>query len=218
MSLGKTVDSLQKRRERKQREKDVRKQEILNAAVEVFGRNGFIKTSMELIADEATLAVGTLYRYYKSKDSLFVSIVFEAIAVIHQRLESIIESSLDPTLKLERIWEMFYDFHEENPMYYRALLFLHDPGFSGAFSASEHEAVVRFSGKNFWLLSRMIGQGIKSGDFREGHPWDVADFLWSSFIGLVHLTETRRNLDIQPGELREQHRTMLGWIKQGVLA
>lgn len=217
MVLGKTVNSLQKRRERKQREKDVRRQEILNAAVEAFGRHGFTKTSMELVADEAALAVGTLYRYYKSKDSLFVAIVFDAIDVIHQRLEAIVGSSLTPVLKLERVWEMFFAFHEEHPMYYRALLFLHDPSFSGAFSESEHAAVSRFSGKNFRLLARMAREGMERGDFRQGHSREVADFLWCSFVGLVHLTETRRNFDIQPDELRGLHRSMLGWIKQGIL-
>ena len=51
-------------------EKETRKKEIPDSAIIVFSQYGFVKTSMDLVADEAALAVGTLYRYYKSKEEL----------------------------------------------------------------------------------------------------------------------------------------------------
>lgn len=103
--------AIAKRKVRKDSEKEARRMGILRSAVKVFSENGFVKTSMEQVADEAALAVGTLYRYYKSKEELYVSIVFDAITIMHDGLEEIVESDDPPAQKLEMIWNYFYQFH-----------------------------------------------------------------------------------------------------------
>jgi len=170
-----------------------------------------------MIANESSLAVGTIYRYFTSKEELFVAIVFNAISLMHNRLEEIVKTSAPAQHKLENTWNLFFDFYEENPMYYQALLFLHDPGFSDAFSESMHETVSRFSGKNFRLLSQMIKEGMADKTFRSGNSREVADFLWGTFVGLVHLTETRKNFNIKPNDLKKLHHNTLAWIKRAVL-
>ncbi len=59
-----TVDQ---RSQRKQREYDARREEILLAAERLFSKNGFFKTSMAEIAEAAQFAMGTVYRFFKSK-------------------------------------------------------------------------------------------------------------------------------------------------------
>ena len=206
-----------KRKERKEREKEARKQDILRSAIKVFSRNGFVKTSMEQVADEASLAVGTLYRYYASKEELYVSIVFEAIAAMHEGLESIAASGDMPAKKLEKIWSYFYQFYEENPMYYHAFLFLHDPGFAGAFSKTAHDSVERFSSKSFRILARVIKEGVDSGVFHSDNPHEVADYLWSTFVGLVNLAETRKQFGTTASNLQELHRAMWQKVRRTIV-
>ena len=83
------MTSALKRKARRIQEKETRRREILQAAATVFKRNGFMKTSMKQVADESALAVGTLYRYYKSKEELFVAIVFDAMMLLHVKLKEI---------------------------------------------------------------------------------------------------------------------------------
>ena len=206
-----------KRMERKEREKVARKQDILRNAIKVFSRNGFVKTSMEQIAAEASLAVGTLYRYYASKEELYVSIVFEAIAAMGEGLSGIAENSNKPTRKLEEIWGYFYRFYEENPMYYHAFLFLHDPGFAGAFSKAAHNSVERFSSKSFHVLARVIQEGVDSGDFYPDKPNEVADYLWASFVGLVNLAETRKQFGTAASNLQELHNAMWQKVRRTIV-
>ena len=206
-----------KRKERKEREKEARKQDILRNAIKVFSRNGFVKTSMEQVADEASLAVGTLYRYYSSKEELYVSIVFDAITAMHEGLENIAESSDIPNQKLEKIWGYFYQFYEENPMYYHAFLFLHDPGFAGAFSKVAYDWVERFSSKSFRALARVTQEGIDSGDFYPDKPHEVADYLWSTFVGLVNLAETRKQFGTTASNLQELHRAMWQKVRRTIV-
>ena len=99
--------SLQKRAERKEKEKETRRQEILMAATTVFRKNGFVKTTMDLVADESALAVGTLYRYYKSKEELFVALVMNAIILMDQRIEEIAQREEAPEKKLHTVWNFF---------------------------------------------------------------------------------------------------------------
>ena len=53
--------------ERKEREKEHRRDEILNAAQKVFFEKGLQSATMDEIAEAAELSKGTLYLYYGSK-------------------------------------------------------------------------------------------------------------------------------------------------------
>ena len=60
--------------ERKERERERRRQQIIVAAKRVFSKNGFSRTTMEDIAKEAELSPGTLYLYFKNKEELYASL------------------------------------------------------------------------------------------------------------------------------------------------
>jgi AcrR family transcriptional regulator len=59
--------------ERKEREKERRRQQIMVAAKRVFSVNGFSKSTMEDIAREAELSPGTIYLYFKNKDEYIMN-------------------------------------------------------------------------------------------------------------------------------------------------
>ena len=65
----------------RQRRKDARPQELLEAALELFVEKGFAATRSEEVAARAGVAKGTLYRYYPSKDELFKAMVRENLSV-----------------------------------------------------------------------------------------------------------------------------------------
>lgn len=65
----------------RQRRKDARPQELLDAALALFVEKGFAATRSEEVAARAGVAKGTLYRYYPSKDELFKAMVRENLSV-----------------------------------------------------------------------------------------------------------------------------------------
>ncbi len=65
----------------RQRRKEARPQELIDAALELFAEKGFAATRSEEVAARAGVAKGTLYLYYPSKEELLK-------AVISQRLSS----------------------------------------------------------------------------------------------------------------------------------
>ena len=66
---------MDQRSQRKQREYEARREEILLAAERMFSQNGFFKTSMAEIAESAQFAMGTVYRFFKSKEEIYISLV-----------------------------------------------------------------------------------------------------------------------------------------------
>ncbi len=61
--------------DRKQREKEQRRTEIVDAAEKLFYKKGFDNVTMDEIADAVEFSKGSLYLYFKNKDSLFFAIV-----------------------------------------------------------------------------------------------------------------------------------------------
>ncbi|GAA4602759.1 AcrR family transcriptional regulator [Actinoplanes octamycinicus] len=71
-----------------------RRQQILDAAVRCFARNGFHQTSMQDVIKEAELSVGAFYRYFKSKNELIMAIATTKIGEVTGTLDHLL--ALDP--------------------------------------------------------------------------------------------------------------------------
>ncbi|MDD4370482.1 MAG: TetR/AcrR family transcriptional regulator [Anaerostipes sp.] len=67
---------------------DERKQEILDAAVRVFAKKGYEKTSITDIANEIGVSQGLCYRYYASKEEMYDAAVDEyASYIVNQNIQ-----------------------------------------------------------------------------------------------------------------------------------
>ncbi|MDA8347047.1 MAG: TetR/AcrR family transcriptional regulator [Thermaerobacter sp.] len=55
--------------------RDVRRETLLQAAVEIFGRNGYVGTRIDDIAALAGISKGLVYHYFRSKEALFTALV-----------------------------------------------------------------------------------------------------------------------------------------------
>jgi AcrR family transcriptional regulator len=73
---------------------------IVEAAAQRFRYYGIGKTTMQEIAQDAGLAVGTLYLYFSNKDALVVACAEEFAARHRQQAEEILNSQLPPDEKL----------------------------------------------------------------------------------------------------------------------
>ena len=57
--------------------KSIRRESIIQAAIEVFGKKDFKTASISEIAQKAGIADGTIYQYFRNKEDLFFSIPIE---------------------------------------------------------------------------------------------------------------------------------------------
>lgn len=70
-------------REKKKRQT---RKAIIEAAVRLFGRKGFEKTSIEELAREAGIGKGTIYTYFQTKAEIFYAFCEEQFEFIHKEL------------------------------------------------------------------------------------------------------------------------------------
>ena len=78
-----------------------KQQLILSTATREFAQNGYERTNINVIAEKAGISVGSLYRYFTSKEDLFLMTVHEGSAFLSRTLEPIIASK-QPMLETMR--------------------------------------------------------------------------------------------------------------------
>lgn len=102
--------------------KAVKKQLIIQSAIEVFSRNGFQNSSISEIAQKANVAEGTIYQYFKNKEDLFFSIPIEKTKEFSRGLDLQLQGIDGALNKIRKfIWYYLY-FFKMNPEYSRTLM------------------------------------------------------------------------------------------------
>ena len=90
-------------------DKEAKKMEILHAAMQVFAKNGVVKTKIIDIATTAGVGKGTIYEYFRSKEEIFAS----AYIYFFQMMESMVREGLskedDPLKQLELVLSISLD-------------------------------------------------------------------------------------------------------------
>ena len=104
------------------KKKVVRRESIIQAAIEVFSRKDFKSASISEIAQKAGVADGTIYQYFKNKEDLFFSIPVEKTNEFRSQLELHLQGISGALSKLRKfVWYFLY-FFKTNPEYGRILM------------------------------------------------------------------------------------------------
>jgi len=109
--------------ERKEREKNLKRQAILCAAIKLFKEKGFMNVTVQDIADFAEISPGSIYLQYKSKDDIYAAIADLGNSKADEKLEKLLRP--DKPLTFERVKEFIRDFLEiyaEYGVYFDVLL------------------------------------------------------------------------------------------------
>jgi len=99
-----------------------RRQSIIQAAIEVFGKNGFKNSSISEIAQRANVAEGTIYQYFKHKEDLFFSIPVEKTREFCTELELHLQGIHGAFNKISKFIWYYLHFFKVNPEYGKILL------------------------------------------------------------------------------------------------
>ena len=93
----------------RQRRKEARPQELLDAALELFVEKGFAATRAEEVAQRAGVSKGTLYLYYPSKEELFKAVVRQNLgSLIAEGKEALAQFDGTSSELLERMMQTWW--------------------------------------------------------------------------------------------------------------
>ncbi len=114
-------------KERKEREKLQRSQDILEAARRVFESKGFLNTTLQDVAKEAEISVGLIYRYFQSKEDMFASLALKGAEQFDKDLEATLKKSLRKKSSAQHVLiniaKAFFDFYSPYGEYFDMLLY-----------------------------------------------------------------------------------------------
>ncbi|NNE07280.1 MAG: TetR/AcrR family transcriptional regulator [Gemmatimonadetes bacterium] len=97
------------------RARQEKERQILDAAVTVFARSGYHKSSIAAIAGEAGVAAGTIYLYFRQKEDLIIALFQRHLGDYLDEYEPRIRSESDPAVRIRRLIEYHLAFFEHDP-------------------------------------------------------------------------------------------------------
>jgi AcrR family transcriptional regulator len=156
-----------------------KREAILASAVLVFAERGFAESEMDSIAAAAGVAKGTLYRYFKNKEELFLAAVDRSF----ERLtEFVIESIIcldDPVAIVRTSFRAIARFCQKSPDV-MALLAEERSVFR-----DRPPRVLLHRNKNRPYFAEIVRRGIEQGVFRDVDPNAVVQTLVYLMQGLI---------------------------------
>ena len=182
--------------ERKQRERERRRQQIIVAAKRVFSERGFSRTTMEDIAREAELSPGTLYLYFKNKDELYASLSLRILQYMNIRLEDVKkEKDSGPAQKVASIKEALFDVYQFDPMILINMFRLQSGETLKNISSPLLDNIAELSRNSLQILADIFADSSDGNTVLTRQPTAAADIVWSLFTGVVLWEEGKRMLD-----------------------
>ena len=163
---------------------EARKDQILDAATDVFAEKGFNDTRMDDIVQKSGLSKGTLYWYFKSKDEIILNIFERIFSREFKELENMVGSNESATKRLID----FADRASEDVKKMLRLMPLAYEFMGWAFRKKfVQDAFKIYINKYMAILVPIIQQGIDSGEFRNIDPHGAAITIGAIFEGTILL-------------------------------
>lgn len=180
-------------KERREREKIERRKQILDAARSLLFEKGLNATSMNQIAKQAEIGVGTIYFYYKSKEELFAELQAEGLELLYSKTKKACDKEPEFAGKLNNAAQVFFKFSKENKDYYDIInYFLSAP--EQIFIPSLKDQVDRHGDKIISLIENILVEGIKSGAFKKIDSRRYSIVFWANLYGLTHFKKLKNTI------------------------
>jgi AcrR family transcriptional regulator len=170
--------------ERREREKLEVRTKILDAARELFAREGYDAVTMRRIADAIEYSPTAIYLHFKDKETLVRELCEEDFASLAKAFQKIAKES-DPLERLRKIGMAYVDFGVEKPNHYR-LMFMtsrHEPAeMEGLEKGNPEEDAYAFL---VTTVAEAIAQERLRPELKD--PQVVAQAAWAGVHGVISL-------------------------------
>ena len=157
----------------RQRRKQARPGEIIEAALSLFQKKGFAASKIEDIASAANVTKGTVYLYFPSKEDLFKAVIRETIIPNIDRLEKAAENEQNASAKLDIVLQLWATGLSRCRGSFTKLIIAEAGNFPDLAAFYREEVINRMRG----LLGNIIETGIASGEFSPCDPTVVVRTL-----------------------------------------
>ncbi|TGK47673.1 TetR/AcrR family transcriptional regulator [Leptospira kanakyensis] len=146
---------------------------ILSTAISEFANRGFTSANTNTIAQKAGISVGSLYKYFETKEDFFLTVVDHGITQLEKTLESVLSMDLDLFGKIEKIIRIIQTHSRINQDIIRL--------YNEMTTESNYELITRLSGELESLSAKcyieMINLAKKEGTISSDVDSNLSAFL-----------------------------------------
>ncbi len=172
-------------KDRRAREKEKLRKEILEAARQLFVRDGYENFSMRKLAGKIEYSPTTIYLYFKDKADLLAQVCEDSFAKLLQQLETIASLATDPVECLRASMLAYVEFGVKNSANYLVTFVLPD-------SVLESKPGQRLAPEGMGMrvldcLRRAIDECMRTGKLRKADPETTAQAIWATVHGVTSL-------------------------------
>ncbi|HGY10858.1 MAG TPA: TetR/AcrR family transcriptional regulator [Desulfobacterales bacterium] len=202
--------------ERKQREKEQRRKEIIHAARKIFSKKGFNTATMEEIAMEAELSPGTLYLYFKNKEELHTSLSIEILKYLSDEIQKVVSQDISVEEKIDKFRDVFIGVYEYDSNILINLFHLQSGEMLKNISDEVLQQIKTHSVMAHGAIIDVVKEGIEQGIFIDEHPVALADILWASYAGIVLWVDSKKLLNDEKDFVKSTLKTAFKIISKGL--
>ncbi|WP_066383251.1 TetR/AcrR family transcriptional regulator [Neobacillus mesonae] len=169
-----------------------RRKQIKEAALKVFARRGLIGTKMNMIAKEAGISQGLSYRYYHSKDELFIELVKDAMEETVEAFTSLENMTGSPSEKIKQLTKKMLDASNRY-----SFMLIQQVQISDEVPDKAKEIIQQYPISS--LIEQIIPifkNGQNTGEFCKGNPAKLLMLYFSVISGLMLLPNATEDIDI----------------------
>lgn len=177
-------------KQRKINEKLKRREDILEAAKEVFFSKGLELATMEEIANKAQLSKGTLYLYFKSKEELYISLIEKGGKFFSEYFQNAKSPELSAHEQTLNLIDAFYRFYTEHRQYYKILFTIQSGGIDrNKISDHVYEKIYKQASDLLVFIVNIIRKGKSTGEFVNVDPMNAALSFWALATGVFSVSD-----------------------------
>lgn len=169
------------RSQKREREQEVRKEEILEAAEKVFARKGYHEASVAEIAGAADYAAGSIYLYFKGKQELFFAMLERKFQELRSLVEREAGGEASPIERLRAVIRAVLGFFERNREFLKLYL-CYSSDFEWNIRDELGKGVFAAYLRYVAVIIELVEEGVRKGELR---PMD-AQKMGRALIGMIN--------------------------------
>lgn len=164
------------RAERKEREFNARRAEILEQAEKIFSLKGYHNVTMAEIASASGFSTGSLYQFFEGKENLYSSMISEKFDLMFSEIRNATQSADNVIDKIEMLVDAQLQFMEKNADFCRLFVKGESAALSEAMTSLREKLIEDFL-KHIHFIANLLKEGMDKGLIRNLPTNDMAQSL-----------------------------------------
>lgn len=161
-----------------------RREAVIETGIDEFSTYGFENANINVIAKKAGMSVGLMYKYFETKEDLFITCMDEAIKVMDSSFDTVLSSQTTPGHMLEQLIRIVQKTSKENVKYLKL--------YNEITKLSSSNAAEYYSNRIESISAKIYQQVLKpaqeSGYIRSDCDLDMFAFFFDNILTMLQFS------------------------------